>query len=131
MKLAKFEEEIREALNEAVMNAIRKEEDKAYVVVDTNDGYIDILISRKGDMDVIINHDNENNYTMPNLSAWIENIAHEYNGIINWLEVELESLDDIDTSDEAEYWSPGITRKVCNRAKEIRRQIETLKKASV
>lgn len=127
MKLAKFEKEIRETLNEAVMNAIREEENEVYVVVDTNDGYIDILLSRKGNMNVIINHDNENNYTMPNLSAWIENIAREYNGIINWLEVELESLDDIDTSDEAEYWNPGITRKVCNRAKEIRRQIEALK----
>ena len=131
MKLAKFEEEIREALNEAVKNAIREEETVASETVNTNEGYIEIAVGRdrKFAPEVFIYHDNGNDYTMPNLQAWIENIIKEYNGPINWLEVELEMLDDIDTSDEAEYWHPGVTNQVCSRARAIRKQIDTLKRA--
>ena len=131
MKLAKFEEDIREAINEAVKNAIRKEETVASETVNTNEGYIEIAVGRdrKFAVEVFIYHDNGNDYTMPNLQAWIENIIKVYNGPINWLEVELDMLDDVDTSDEAEYYHPGITNSVCKRANAIRRQIENLKKA--
>ena len=133
MKLEKFEEEIREALNEAVKNAIREEETVAGETVDTNEGYIEITVGRdrKFAPEVFIYHDNGNDYTMPNLTAWIEDIAREYNGLINWLYIELEMLDDIDTSDEAEYWHPGVTNQVCNRAKAIRKQLEALYKAQI
>lgn len=61
MKLNKLQEEIHEAVNDAVRDALIEEKDTAYCTVSTDDGYIDIEYSDNEDIDVTIYHDNEDN----------------------------------------------------------------------
>lgn len=102
MNLKNLTIEVRDAMYEAMKEAIYNGERYACATINTNDGYIDLYISKDGTVGVEVSHDDltKKRKTNYNLERFIENILRDMD---SWREVEDEVKAENAETPEQEY----------------------------
>ena len=85
MELNQLEAEIREAIEAAIKESVKEDEDWATTTLDVNDGYLELSVWQDGSTECLVNHDGETNRcTSSNLENWAAEILKEYAGKEAW-----------------------------------------------
>lgn len=88
MKLTELLTDCIDKAREAIIDAIDMGNDRAFALIDTNDGYIDIRLYERDMADIDICHDNESMRDCPNLCKAIADALSTWESVESELEVE-------------------------------------------
>lgn len=102
MNLKNLTIEVRDAMYEAMKAAIYNGERYACATVNTDDGYIDLYLSKSVEVDAVVSHDDLtlNRKASHNLEVFIENVLRDMD---SWREVEDEVKGENAETPEQEY----------------------------
>lgn len=107
MNLKNLTIEVRDAMYEAMKGAIYNGESYACATVNTDNGYIDLYLSKNGDVDAVVSHDEPTRRKdSHNIELFIENVLR---GMDSWQMVEKEVEAENAETPEQEYARRGET----------------------